>query len=252
MTQRFTAKTALVTGGGSGIGRATARALAREGAAVVVAGRDATALARTVELIRSDGAEAFAVTTDVTVAADVEALVRSVVRRHHRLDVAVNCAGVFGSPSPLADLDESVWHTVVSTNLTGTFHCLKYEIAAMRGNGGTIVNVASNLGAHGRRPGIGAYVAAKAAVSALTRNTALEYVGEGIRINVVSPGPSDTSMSLRPGETSDDRAARLRTAVPIGRIGSLDEITSAILWLASPESGFTVGHDLVVDGGATA
>jgi NAD(P)-dependent dehydrogenase (short-subunit alcohol dehydrogenase family) len=129
---------------------------------------------------------------------------------------------------------------------------MKYEIAQMRGRGGTIVNISANLGAHGRRPGIGAYVATKAAVSSLTRNTALEYIGEGIRINAVSPGPSDTAMSLRPGETTDDRASRLAATLPIGRVGTLDEITSAILWLASPESGFTVGHDLVVDGGATA
>jgi NAD(P)-dependent dehydrogenase (short-subunit alcohol dehydrogenase family)/predicted MFS family arabinose efflux permease len=250
--QRFIGKVALVTGGGSGIGRATARALAREGATVVVAARDSAALAGTVELITDDGGAGTAVPTDVTNADQVRALVDAIVERFGGLDVAVNCAGALGGPAPLADLAEPVWDMMLATNLTGVFHSLKYEIRQMRGRGGTIVNVSSNLGAHGRRPGIGAYVAAKAAVSSLTRNTALEYIGEGVRINAVSPGPSDTAMSLRPGETPDDRATRLASALPIGRVGTLDEITSAILWLSSDESGFTVGADLVVDGGATA
>jgi NAD(P)-dependent dehydrogenase (short-subunit alcohol dehydrogenase family) len=117
---------------------------------------------------------------------------------------------------------------------------------------GAIVNIASNIGAHSRREGFGAYAASKAAVSALTRTAAREYIGDRIRINAVSPGPTDTPMSLRPGETEADRAARLKTALPIGRVGALEEVTAAVLWLASSEAGFTVGHDLVVDGGATA
>ncbi|GAA2878127.1 short-chain dehydrogenase [Actinoplanes cyaneus] len=252
MTQRFTGKVALVTGGGSGIGRAVARALATEGATVVVAGRDAASLDETVKLIEADNGTAAAVTADVTVAEQVESLVTTVVDRFGALDVAVNNAGVLGRPAPLADLDETVWHSVIDTNLTGVYLSMKYEIARMRGRGGAIVNIASNIGAHGRRPGLGAYAAAKAAVSTLTRNAALEYIGEGIRINAVSPGPSDTAMSLHPGETPQDRADRLAGALPIGRVGALEEIASAVLWLAADESGFTVGHDLVVDGGATA
>jgi NAD(P)-dependent dehydrogenase (short-subunit alcohol dehydrogenase family) len=252
MTARFTGKVALVTGGGSGIGRASARALAREGASVVVAGRDAAALAGTVKLIEADAGTAAAATADVTAPDQVRQLVAAVTDRYGALDVAVNNAGVLGRPTPLADLDDASWHTVVDTNLTGVYLCLKHEIAAMRGRGGTIVNIASNIGAHGRWPGLGAYAAAKAGVSALTRNAALEYIGEGIRINAVSPGPTDTTMSLQPGETPQARAGRLAAALPIGRVGSLDEITAAVLWLASPESAFTVGHDLVIDGGATA
>lgn len=249
---RFENQVVLVTGGGSGIGRAAACAFAAEGATVAVVGRSAEPLAQTVKLIESAGGTASAVPADVTRADDAAAMVETVVRRHGGLHVAFNNAGVF-VPGGVADLTVEDWSRAVDANLTGTWLSMKHEIAHMRAHGGgTIVNTASNLGAHGRRAGISAYVATKAAVSALTRNAALEHVADGIRINAISPGPVDTPMSLRPGETPADRATRLRTALPIGRVGTLDEVTSAVLWLASAESGFTVGHDLVLDGGATA
>lgn len=142
---------------------------------------------------------------------------------------------------------------MIGTNLTGTWLCMKHEIAHMRAHGGgAIVNMASNIGAHGRIPGMAAYAASKAAVSVLTRTAARDHVRDGVRINAVSPGPTDTEMSLRPGETDADRAARLETAIPLGRVGATAEVAAAVLWLASAEAGFTVGHDLVVDGGATA
>ena len=130
---------------------------------------------------------------------------------------------------------------------------MKHELTHMRAHGGgTIVNTASNIGAHLRLPFLGAYAASKAAASALTRTAAREAIGQGIRINAISPGPIDTAMSLFPGESEADRSERLKDALPIGRVGSVDEAVSAVLWLASPASGFTVGHDLVIDGGATA
>ncbi|MFI6506336.1 SDR family NAD(P)-dependent oxidoreductase [Streptosporangium sp. NPDC050855] len=252
MTARFTGKVVLVTGGGSGIGRAAALAFAREGATVVVAGRGAAALEETVKLIEHEGGRADAVTADVSSSADVARLVATTVERHGGLHVAFNNAGVVEG-GMLADMDEDAWDRLLAVNLTGVFLSMKHEIAHMLGNGGgVIVNTSSNLGAHMRLPFLGAYAASKAAVSALSRTAAKEYIGQGIRVNVLSPGPIDTSMSLWPGETEADRAERLKGALPIGRVGSLDEAASAVLWLAAPESGFAVGHDLVLDGGATA
>jgi NAD(P)-dependent dehydrogenase (short-subunit alcohol dehydrogenase family) len=252
MTARFADKVALITGGGSGIGRATAQAFAREGATVVVAGRSPDRLDQTVKLIEEEGGRASAMSVDIASAAEVGRLVATTVERHGGLHIAFNNAGMLAA-GPLADMDEEAWNRQLAVNLTGVFLCMKHEIAHMRGNGGgVIVNTASSLGAHMRLPFLGAYAASKAAVSALSRAAAKEYIGEGIRINAISPGPVDTPMSLRPGETESDRTERMKDALPIGRVGTLAEAASAVLWLASPEAGFTVGHDLVVDGGATA
>jgi len=250
MGARFTGKVVLVTGGGSGIGRATARAFAAEGATVVVAGRDGQRLASAVEEI---GGDASAVTVDVTDSGDVARMVETVVARHGGLHVAFNNAGILGEPAPAADLPEDVFDAVIATNLTGTWLCLKHEVAHMRAHGGgAIVNMASNIGAHRRRPDLAAYAASKAAVTALTKAAALDHIAEGVRINAVSPGATDTDMSRRPGETDADRAARLKDSIPLGRVGATAEVAAAVLWLASDEAAFTVGHDLVVDGGATA
>lgn len=169
------------------------------------------------------------------------------------IGLAFNNAGILGTPGPVADLAEDDRAAVLAANLTGIWLAMKYEIAAMRARGGgVIVNMASNIGAHMALPGLGAYAAAKAGVSALTRTAAREYIGEGIRINAVSPGPVDTPMSRLPGESDAERAERMKHALPMGRVAATAEIAAAVLWLASPESAFAVGHDLVVDGGASA
>jgi NAD(P)-dependent dehydrogenase (short-subunit alcohol dehydrogenase family) len=249
---RFTGRTALVTGGGSGIGRTVALAFAAEGARIVVAGRNRAALDETVALVGRAGGTAAAHVADVTRAVEVEGLVRAVVERFGPLDVAVNNAGVFRGGGPVADLAEDDWRTVLDTNLTGVFLALREEVRQMRTQpgGGAIVNVSSNLGVHKQVRGTTAYAASKAAVTALTRGAALEHIGDGVRINAVSPGPSDTPMSLRPGESEAERAVRMKEQSPLGRVSSTEEVARAVLYLASDDAASVVGTDLVVDGGA--
>jgi NAD(P)-dependent dehydrogenase (short-subunit alcohol dehydrogenase family) len=253
MTDRFTGKTVLVTGAGRGIGRTTALAFARGGASVVVAGRSIEPVTETAKLIEADGGRATALAADVTRSADIARLVAQTTAAYGRLDIAVNNAGILTAAGPVGDVAEDQWSQLVAVNLSGVLLCMKHEIAQMRRNGGgVIINVSSVLGAHLRLSGLGAYIATKAAVSALTRNAALDHIREGIRINAVSPGPADTPMSYRPGETRGDRDARMQNQLPAGRVATLDEIAAAVLYLASPEAGFIVGTDLVVDGGAAA
>ncbi|MDG9682624.1 glucose 1-dehydrogenase [Streptomyces sp. DH18] len=254
MSARFTGKAVLVTGAGSGIGRAVALAFAAEGASVVAAGRTAASLDETVALIEKEGGSAVAVTADVTRSEDVRALVRRTVEHFGSLDVAVNNAGVFRGGAPVADLPEEDWRTLLDINVTGVFLALRAEIARMREQptGGAIVNIASNLGAHSRIPGVAGYLTTKAAVSALTRAAALDHIADGIRVNAVSPGATATTMSLLPGETEAGRAARMKDASPLGRVSSTAEVAAAVLYLASPDAASVVGTDLVIDGGASA
>ncbi|RII20938.1 Glucose 1-dehydrogenase 4 [Streptomyces sp. YIM 130001] len=251
---RFAAQTALVTGAGTGIGRAIALAFAAEGANVVVAGRTEASLKETVRLIEAASGTALAVTTDVTRAEDLRTLVETAVGRFGSLDVAVNNAGVLRGGPAVADLPEDDWGTVVDTNLTGVFLALRAEVGQMRTqpSGGAIVNISSNLGAHLSVPGLTAYSASKAAVTALTRGAALDHIQDGVRINAVSPGSTQTTMSMRPGETEAERTERMRSEAPVGRTSTTAEIAAAVLYLASSDAASAVGTDLVVDGGSSA
>jgi NAD(P)-dependent dehydrogenase (short-subunit alcohol dehydrogenase family) len=249
---RMSQKVALVTGGGSGIGRATALLLAREGSSVVVAdvsdeGEDAAAE------IRRAGGQALFMRVDVSKADQVETMVQATIKSYGHLDCAVNNAGVLGVEAPLADYPEEVWQRVLSVNLTGVWLCMKWEIPAMLRLGrGSIVNTSSVVGAVGFTS-IGAYVAAKHGVLGLTRAAALEYAEQGVRINAVMPGFTDTPMLQRSAGTADSDVRRILAALhPMQRIAQPSEIAEAIVWLCSDASSFVTGHTLAVDGGYLA
>jgi NAD(P)-dependent dehydrogenase (short-subunit alcohol dehydrogenase family) len=244
-------KNALVTGAGSGIGRQVAIALAAEGARLVLAGRRVSELRQTGTEIEGRGGSYLAVETDITDEESVRALLIQALAGHDRLDIAFNGAGVFrGGAIDETELDS--FNQMLWTNTVGTWLCLKHEIRTMKPRGGgVIVNVASNIGYHLTRPGTGAYAASKAAVTVLTRTAALEAIADGIRINSISPGPVDTSMSYRSGEDRAARDARIASTNPSKRVAKLDEIASAVLWLCSDGAAYMVGQDLVIDGGAS-
>jgi NAD(P)-dependent dehydrogenase (short-subunit alcohol dehydrogenase family) len=250
---RFAGRTALVTGGGSGIGRAVALAFAAEGAYVVVAGRRREPLDETVALIERSGGKGLAVQADVSRDAEAAAVVRAAVETFGSLDVAVNNAGVFRGGAPLAELSEEDWRTQLDVNVTGVFLALRAQVRQMRAqpSGGAIVNVSSTFGVHTSPAGAAAYSATKAAVTALSRGAARDHIGDGVRINVVSPGATDTPMSLRPGETESERTERAAVTLPLGRISTTREIAAAVLYLASDDAASVVGTDLVVDSGGS-
>jgi len=248
MSESLKDKVALVVGGSSGIGQMTALTFARSGARVAVAGRRVAELNETMHQIHEAGGEAIAVPTDVTRATDVAALVEKVIQEYGRLDYAFNCAGI-GYSGGLIELCEEDWDQMVAVNLKGVWLSLKYEIPAMlRTGGGAIVNMASVGGLIGT-PGLSAYSATKGGVIALSRAAAMEYVKANIRINAVSPGGVNTAMLLN---APPEVRALIEGAHPIGRTGTTQEIAKAVVWLCSDEASFVLGHNMIIDGGATA
>jgi len=243
---------AIVTGGAAGIGRATARRFAAEGASVVVADIDADDLVETVELIEADGGEAIAVETDVSDADEVAALVEETVDTYGVPDFALNNAGIEGSSAPLADQSLDDWKRVIDVNQTGVWNCLTEELAVMADNGGgAIVNTSSIAGLSAA--GGGPYVASKHGVVGLTRVAAAEYGPAGVRVNAVCPGVIDTGMIDRASdEMGEETIDQIVQAKPLRRMGEPEEVASAVVWLCSEESSFVTGHPLVVDGGYMA
>src|SRR5712691_8944070 len=252
MPGRLDGKVALVTGGASGIGRATALTFAREGAKLIVADMQEDGGQQTVHMITAQGGEAIFVKTDVSKAVAVQALISQAVATYGRLDCAHNNAGISGGRRALtAEYPEETWHQVIAVNLTGVWLCMKYEIPQMlHQGGGVIVNTASVAGLIGGR-GLAAYVASKHGGVGLTKTAALEYATQGIRVNCVCPGVIQTPMTAR-GLSDPERRARIVASEPMGRVGTPEEIAEAVVWLCSDAASFVTGHTMTVDGGYVA
>ena len=245
-------KIALVTGGASGIGRATALALIGEGARVAICDLNEDAGMTVVDETAALGGEAMFSTMDVASVESVNASIDEVIARYGRLDCAFNNAGVAGDDRFIADTTDEEWDKIIGINLTGVWSCLRREIQEMQPrSGGSIVNTASVAGLVGWRGGA-AYSATKHAVVGLTRSAALEYARHGIRVNAVCPGVIDTPMAAGLQQDTSGLRERLLRKHPQGRFGQAEEIAEAVVWLFSNKSSFTNGHTLTIDGGYTA
>ncbi len=243
-------KVSLVTGGGSGLGRATALAFAREGARVVIADVDSRGGEETCGLIKSAGGEALFVKADVSKSAEVAAMVERTVGAYGRLDCAFNNAGIMPKGFvPTADLDEETWDRMIAINLKGVWLSMKYEIPQMvKQGGGTIVNTSSVAGLIGSRTGP-AYIASKHGVIGLTRGAAIEYARQNIRVNAVCPFWTHTALTEPYVRDNPQIETQQAGRIPLGRLGTPEEVAAAVVWLCSDGASFINGHALPIDGG---
>lgn len=257
MEFEFPNKIVLITGGASGLGRASAVAFAQAGATLVLADQDQAGGDETVDMVQRAGGTATFFQTDVTNESVVEELVAQTVAQHGRIDFAINSAGISGDMTPMAEYPTETFHRVMDVNVAGVWYCMQQQIKQMllqeeqEDGRGAIVNIASVAGVIGA-PRLSAYSASKFAVVGLSKTAALEYVRAGIRINVVCPGFTDTPMVQQEMDADPVFAERMIAGIPARRLGTPEEIAAAILYLCSPAAAFTVGHAMVLDGGISA
>ena len=250
MSKRFHNKTAMVTGAGSGIGRFSALTFALEGANVIVSDIDVQGGEETVQMIQESSGKAHFFQCDVSQPAQVEGLIKTTIDTFGRLDFAVNNAGVSMRPASTVEIDEAEWDRVISINLKSVWLCMKYEIPQMqKTGGGVVINVSSLAGFRGKE-GTLAYTASKHGVIGMTKTAALEYAKEGIRINAVCPGLTESGMTAGL-EHHPDLAQQLIAQIPMGHIGQSQNIADAVVWLCDNTASFITGHVLVIDGGQT-
>jgi len=249
--KRFESKVVLVVGGNAGIGRAAAEAFAREGAKVVVSARREEQGVAVVQAIQKAGGKAKFIRADVAQDADVKALVEATVKEFGQLDVLFNNAGIEGKNGPIGELSASDFDQTFGVNVRGLWLAMKYALPHLARTGGTIVNNSSVVGEVGI-PNLTVYSATKGAVNALTRSAALEFIPQGVRVNAVAPGPIETDMAARMFGNLEAFRAYFKPQIPVGAPGVVDDISAAVLYLASPESRFVVGQVLTVDGGISA
>ncbi len=245
-------KVAIVTGGASGIGRATALAFAREGAKVAIADLNVEGGEQTVAAIREIGGDALFIETDMSKGGDIKAMVEATVAHFGKLDIAFNNAGYPGTWTNAVDCGEEEWDTAVNINLKGVWLCMKYQIPHMiAAGGGAIVNTASGAGVVAV-PGMVSYVATKHGVVGLTKSAAIDFAAQNIRVNALLPGPTLTPMMAKGFKGLNQSPEQTAQILPIKRIGTVDEQADAVVWLCSERSSFVVGVALPVDGGLVA
>jgi NAD(P)-dependent dehydrogenase (short-subunit alcohol dehydrogenase family) len=254
--ERFKDKICLVTGAGSGIGRATALAFGREGAKVVVTDINLENAEKTADILRGAGSEAFALKVDISKREDVENMIKTTVETFGRLDCAVNSAGIAGTLSlPTHEYPEDAWLQQINVNLTGTWYCVKYQIAQMlEQGGGNIVNVSSAAGLIGQPENV-PYAASKHGVVGITKTAAIEYATKNIRINAICPTAIETPMLMEGRRKLAHNPEAKQAAINfqrMKRMGQPEEVADVALWLCSNESTFITGHAMAVDGGALA
>jgi len=248
----LTNKVALVTGGTAGIGRASVVAFAKRGYITVFCGRREAEGIETQRLAEAAGGQSLFVQADVSKEADVEQLTKRALAFSGRIDAAFNNAGITGTMAPTAAQSLEDWESVLSVDVIGTWLCMKHQIQAMLAQGGgAIVNMSSVSGVWGT-PGLSAYAAAKHAVLGLTKTAAIEYAAANIRINAVAPAGIMTGILGSTLRHDPTLLAKFTSAHPIGRLGTVDEVVEAVVWLCSDAASFITGHTMMIDGGATA